>query len=68
MTNNKTYFNQWLKRSNVGEVVNNFPRLPLVEVKVDGYPLFTVVGYVPENIVKDYADILRKKLNEKQED
>ena len=36
MTNNKTYFNQWLKRSNVGEVVNNFPRLPLVEVKVDG--------------------------------
>ncbi len=41
---------------------------PVVEVKVDGYPLFTVVGYVPENIVKDYADILRKKLNEKQED
>lgn len=36
MTNNKTYFNQWLKRSSVGEVVNNFPRLPLVEVKVDG--------------------------------
>lgn len=36
MTNNKTYFNQWLKRSNIGEVVNNFPRLPLVEVKVDG--------------------------------
>ena len=36
MTNNKTYFNQWLKRSNVGKVVNNFPRLPLVEVKVDG--------------------------------
>ena len=36
MTNNKTYFNQWLKRSNVGEVVNNLPRLPLVEVKVDG--------------------------------
>ena len=41
---------------------------PVVEVKVDGYPLFTVVGYVPENTVKDYADILRKKLNEKQED
>lgn len=36
MTNNKTYFNQWLKRSNVGEVINNFPRLPLVEIKVDG--------------------------------
>ena len=36
MTNNKTYFNQWLKRSGVGEVINNFPRLPLVEIKVDG--------------------------------
>ena len=36
MTNNKTYFNQWLKRSGVGEVINSFPRLPLVEFKVDG--------------------------------
>ncbi|MGN1281835.1 MAG: hypothetical protein ACI4UM_08050 [Succinivibrio sp.] len=41
---------------------------PVVEVKVDGYPLFTVVGYVPEDVVKQYADILRGKLNEKQED
>lgn len=41
---------------------------PVVEVKVDGYPFFTVVGYVPENIVKEYAESLRKKLNEKQVD
>lgn len=41
---------------------------PVVEVKVDGYPLFTVVGYVPEDVVKQYADTLRSKLNEKQED
>lgn len=35
MTTNKSYFNQWLKRSGVGEVINNFPKLPVVEIKVD---------------------------------
>ena len=35
MTTNKAYFNQWLKRTGVGEVLNNFPRLPIVEVRIN---------------------------------
>lgn len=35
MTTNKAYFNQWLKRTGIGEVINNFPRLPIVEVRMN---------------------------------